>query len=57
MTTRSYINPITGPASELICKTVGFDKFLPCSSGVEACEAAVKIARKWGYTVKGIADN
>lgn len=27
---------------------------LSCSSGVEAGEAAVKLTRKWGYTVKGV---
>lgn len=27
------------------------------NSGVEACETAVKIARKWGYLKKGIPDN
>lgn len=33
---------------------MGYDKFLPTNSGVEACEAAVKLARKWGYIVKGV---
>lgn len=32
----------------------GYDKILPMNSGVEACESAVKLARKWGYTVKGV---
>ena len=35
---------------------MGFDTYLAASSGVEACEAAVKLARKWAYTVKGIED-
>lgn len=30
---------------------------LPMNSGVEACETACKIARKWGYVKKGIPDN
>ena len=30
---------------------------LPLNSGVEAVEAAIKLARKWGYEVKGVADN
>jgi ornithine--oxo-acid transaminase len=27
------------------------------NTGVEAGESAIKIARRWGYDVKGIADN
>ena len=32
----------------------GFDMALPMNSGAEAVETALKAARKWGYTVKGI---
>jgi ornithine--oxo-acid transaminase len=32
----------------------GFDMALPMNSGVEAVETAIKAARKWGYTIKGI---
>jgi ornithine--oxo-acid transaminase len=32
------------------------DMALPMNSGAEAVETAVKAARKWGYTVKGIPD-
>jgi ornithine--oxo-acid transaminase len=35
----------------------GFDMALPMNSGVEAVETAIKAARKWGYTVKGIPAN
>ena len=56
LTTRSYINTSTAPAIKELCELTGYDKFLPCSSGVEACEAAVKLVRRWGYTVKGIPD-
>ncbi len=34
----------------------GMDMSLPMNSGAEAVETAVKTARKWGYTVKGIPD-
>ena len=30
---------------------------LPMNTGAEAVETAVKIARKWGYKVKGISQN
>ncbi len=42
----------------LLCKALheltGFEKTLPMNSGAEAVETALKAARKWGYTVKGI---
>jgi ornithine--oxo-acid transaminase len=30
---------------------------LPMNSGTEAVETAIKLARKWGYRVKGVADD
>ncbi len=42
----------------LLCKDLhdltGFDMVLPMNSGTEAVESAIKVARKWGYKVKGI---
>ena len=35
----------------------GYDMVLPMNTGAEAVETAVKIARKWGYKVKGIPKN
>ena len=43
--------------AEYLCNLLGYDKFLPMSSGVEACEAATRLARKWGYVVKGVPTN
>ena len=40
--------------AEFICELSGYDKFMPSSTGVEATEAAVKAARRWGYNVKGV---
>lgn len=56
-TSRSYYNTTLGAAAKKLCDLMGYEKFLPCSSGVEACEAAVKVARKWGYSVKGVPDD
>jgi len=39
---------------EYVTQLFGFDKMLPMNTGVEACETAVKLARRWGYDVKGI---
>jgi ornithine--oxo-acid transaminase len=45
----------------LFCKEIhdltGYDKVLPMNSGAEACETAIKAARKWGYKVKGIPED
>jgi ornithine--oxo-acid transaminase len=42
----------------LFCKELheltGYEMVLPMNSGAEAVETALKAARKWGYTVKGI---
>lgn len=35
-------------------KLLGFDKVLPMNTGVEGGETAVKLARRWGYDVKGV---
>merc|ERR1711936_1207882 len=35
----------------------GYDKVLPMNTGVEGGETACKLARKWGYEVKGIPPN
>lgn len=40
-----------------VCELTGFDKALPMNSGAEAVETAIKAARKWAYTVKGVEEN
>jgi ornithine--oxo-acid transaminase len=40
-----------------MANTFGFDRVLPMNTGVEASESAVKLARKWGYEVKGVSEN
>lgn len=45
-----------GLFAEYVCNLTGYDKYLPASGGAEACETAVKAARRWGYYVKGIED-
>jgi ornithine--oxo-acid transaminase len=45
----------------LLCRDLhaltGFDTVLPMNSGAEAVETALKAARKWGHTVKGIPED
>jgi ornithine--oxo-acid transaminase len=43
--------------TKYITTLFGYDKVLTMNTGVEAVETALKLARKWAYTVKGIAAN
>src|SRR5438128_8803444 len=56
VTSRAFHTDRLGPFLRAICETTGMAKALPMNTGAEAVETAVKAARKWGYTVKGIAD-
>lgn len=54
LTSRAFHSDMLGPFSEYITQYFGYDKVLPMNTGVEAVETALKLARKWGYEVKGI---
>ena len=53
MTSRAFYNDALGEFEEYACKLFGYDKLLPMNTGVEGGETANKLARKWGYMVKG----
>jgi len=55
LTSRAFRNDQLPLLVEMLHKLTGFDMALPMNSGAEAVETAIKAARKWGYTVKGIA--
>ncbi len=57
LTSRAFYNSKLGEYEKKITSLFGFDKVLPMNSGAEAVETAVKLARKWSYEVKGIAEN
>ncbi len=57
LTSRAFHNNLLGQYEEYITQLLGFDKVLPMNTGVEACETAIKLARRWGYRVKGIEPN
>jgi ornithine--oxo-acid transaminase len=57
LTSRAFYNDKLGVAEKYVCETFGYDKALFMNSGAEANETAIKLARKWGYTVKGIPAN
>ena len=41
----------------MVTETFGYDRALPASTGAEAAETAIKIARKWAYKVKGVPED
>lgn len=57
LTSRAFYNSSLGEYEKMVTSLFGFDKVLPMNSGAEAVETAVKLARKWSYEVKGIAEN
>lgn len=57
LTSRAFHNDLLGVYEKYMCELFGFDKLLPMNTGVEAVETALKLARRWGYEKKGIADN
>jgi ornithine--oxo-acid transaminase len=54
---RAFYSDKLGPFLERICVLTGQDMALPMNSGSEAVETAIKAARKWAYTVKGVAND
>ena len=57
LTSRAFHNDVLGKYEKFITDLFGYDKVLPMNTGVEGGETANKLARKWGYMKKGIADN
>ena len=56
LTSRAFYNSMLGKFEEFMTRTFGYDKVLVMNTGVEAVETALKLARKWGYEVKGIPE-
>ena len=56
LTSRAFRSDQLGPLYRQICEITGFQRFLPMNSGAEAVETALKTARKWAYTVKGVPE-
>ena len=57
LTSRAFYNNILGEYEKYITELFGYDRVLPMNTGVEGGETAIKLARKWGYEIKGIAHN
>ncbi|MCW2934453.1 MAG: rocD [Actinomycetia bacterium] len=56
LTGRAFHHDQFGPFCHELAELTGTEMVLPANSGAEAVESAVKIARKWAYQVKGVAD-
>ncbi|BDZ64871.1 ornithine--oxo-acid transaminase [Agromyces mangrovi Wang et al. 2018] len=55
LTSRAFHNDRLGPFVTELAELVGMDMVLPMNTGAEAVESAIKVARAWGYRVKGVA--
>ncbi|WP_334161647.1 ornithine--oxo-acid transaminase [Phenylobacterium sp.] len=56
LTSRAFRNDQLAPFYEELCALTKSHKALPMNSGAEAVESAIKVARKWGYEVKGVPE-
>src|SRR5438105_1385519 len=54
ITSRAFMNDQLPLFCKELCAATHSHKVLPMNSGAEAVESAIKVARKWGYEVKGV---
>ncbi|WPP51630.1 ornithine--oxo-acid transaminase [Catalinimonas niigatensis] len=57
LTSRAFHNDVLGSYEKFITELFGYDKVLPMNTGVEGGETAIKLCRKWAYTIKKIPEN
>lgn len=57
LTSRAFHNELMGRFLKLLVEMCGMEMALPMNTGAEAVETAIKAARKWGYRIKGVADD
>lgn len=57
LTSRAFYNDSLGEYEKFITSYFGYDKVLPMNTGAEGVETALKLARKWGYEKKKIAED
>jgi ornithine--oxo-acid transaminase len=56
LTSRAFHNDLLGTFTRELAELCGMDMVLPMNTGAEAVETAIKMARKWGYDVKGVTE-
>ena len=54
LTSRAFHNDQMGPMCRELAELCGMEAVLPMNTGAEGVETAIKTARKWGYTKKGV---
>ncbi|MCU1542702.1 MAG: Ornithine--oxo-acid aminotransferase [Microbacteriaceae bacterium] len=57
LTSRAFHNDRLGPFVTALAELAGKDMVLPMNTGAEAVESGIKVARAWGYRVKGVVPN
>ena len=57
LTSRAFHNDQLGPFCRDLANLTGMERVLPMNTGAEAVETAIKVARKWGYDLKGLPAN
>ncbi|MBK8460781.1 MAG: ornithine--oxo-acid transaminase [Micropruina sp.] len=57
ITSRAVFSAPYGPFIQGLAELCGKDMVLPMNTGVEAVESGIKLARKWGYEVKGVPED
>src|SRR6478609_4480505 len=55
LVSRAFHSDQLGPFCQSLAELCGKDMVLPMNSGAEAVESGIKVARKWGADVKGVA--
>ena len=56
LTSRAFRNDQLPLLAKELCELTGYQMMLPMNTGSEAVETAIKVARKWGYKIKGVPD-
>jgi ornithine--oxo-acid transaminase len=56
LTSRAFHHDQLAPFASALGELVGKEMVLPMNTGAEAVESGIKVARKWGYEVKGVPD-
>ncbi|MEJ5306075.1 MAG: ornithine--oxo-acid transaminase [Ignavibacteria bacterium] len=57
LTSRAFRNDQLPLLAKELCELTGYEMMLPMNSGAEAVETAIKMARKWGYKIKGVEED
>ncbi|KAL3092837.1 hypothetical protein niasHT_030026 [Heterodera trifolii] len=57
LTSRAFYTDALGNYEEYVTELFGYQRVMPMNTGVEACDTAIKLARRWAYDVKMVPKN